>query len=173
MADALTTLLGGQVEAILSTGFEEELLSNPEDDEHESEIASRDDIPETDKLQLIKARRGQGIYKARVRLVEKKCRITGLSALKHLRASHIKPWRLSSTFEKLDGHNGLLLSPHIDHLFDRGYVSFNADGSVLVSPILGHDILAAWNIDPNLNVGDFLPEQSIYLQFHRDNILKQ
>jgi hypothetical protein len=28
----------------------------------------------------------------------------------------------------LDGYNGLLLTPHIDHLFDRGYLSFEDDG---------------------------------------------
>jgi hypothetical protein len=29
----------------------------------------------------------------------------------------------------------LLLTPTIDHLFDRGFISFEADGKLLVSPV--------------------------------------
>lgn len=133
MAEVLTTLLNGQVEAIVMTGFEEDVLSSAEDDHHESELQNKTELSETDKSQLIKARRGQGVFKTRVSLVEKNCRITGVSAPQHLRASHIKPWRFSSAYEKLDGNNGLLLSPHVDHLFDRGYIGFRANGSLLVS----------------------------------------
>ena len=144
-----------------------------EDDQHQSELKTSSDIPETEKAQLVNARRGQGVFKTRVGQVETKCRITGVSAQQHLRASHIKPWRVSSNYENLDGNNGLLLSPHVDYLFDRGFISFTASGSLLVSPQISHDIFAVWNIDPNLNVGNFLPEQAIYLAFHRDNIFKQ
>ena len=31
----------------------------------------------------------------------------------------VKPWKDSTDYEKLDGDNGLLLAPHVDHLFDR------------------------------------------------------
>jgi predicted restriction endonuclease len=55
--------------------------------------------------------------------------------LEHLRASHSKPWRDSSNEERLDGENGLLLTPSIDHLFDRGFISFRSDGRLLVSPV--------------------------------------
>ena len=173
MASVLTTLLDGQVEEILETGFEEDTLSNAEDDQHESELKGNNDIPETQKSQLIKARRGQGMFRTRVCLIEKKCRITGVSAPQHLRASHIKPWRFSSPNEKLDGNNGLLLSPHIDHLFDHGYISFEANGALLLSPHMKNDILYAWSIDPNVNVGDFLPEQETYLKFHREQMFKK
>jgi len=151
----------------------DEVLDDSEDNQHESELQSRNDIPETEKSQLIRARRGQGMFRTNVSLIEKKCRITDLSSLEHLRASHIKPWRLSSSREKLDGNNGLLLSPHVDHLFDRGYISFTVNGSLLVSPQITNDVLTAWNIDQNLNAGRFLPEQEIYLRFHRDNVFKQ
>ena len=173
MASVLTTLLDGQVEEILETGFEEDTLNNAEDDQHESELKGNNDIPETQKSQLIKARRGQGVFRTRVCLIEKQCRITGESAPQHLRASHIKPWRFSSSNEKLDGNNGLLLSPHIDHLFDHGYISFEANGSLLLSPHMKNDILYAWSIDPNLNIGYFVPEQELYLKFHREQMFKK
>jgi predicted restriction endonuclease len=53
----------------------------------------------------------------------------------HLRASHCKPWRDSSNEERLDGENGLLLRPNADHLFDRGFIGFEDNGDVLVSPV--------------------------------------
>ena len=42
-----------------------------------------------------------------------------MSDTRHLRASHIKPWRDATNAERLNGSNGLLLSPPIDHLFDQ------------------------------------------------------
>ena len=90
------------------------------DDIEEKAIKGRTDIGATTKSRLVKSRLGQGIFKDNVRRNEKGCRVTGVTDLKHLRASHIKPWRDSSDEEKLDGCNGLLLAPHIDHLFDMG-----------------------------------------------------
>jgi hypothetical protein len=46
---------------------------------------------------VILARRGQGIFKENVRKLEKRCRITGVERLEHLRASHIRPWQDRTT----------------------------------------------------------------------------
>jgi hypothetical protein len=40
-----------------------------------------------DQSALILARRGQGLFKQRVRQVEMRCRITGVDRIEHLRAS--------------------------------------------------------------------------------------
>jgi putative restriction endonuclease len=85
-----------------------------------------------------------------------------------LRASHIKPWCKSDDREKLDGYNGLLLAPHVDLLFDRGWISFSDDGKLLVSDKLDRTVLTAWGIPENLNVGGFRPEQCKYLAWHRE-----
>jgi HNH endonuclease len=102
----------------------ESSLKVSEDDESVDAMRGRTDIGATQIDQLIKARRGQGIFRSNVRLNEKCCRVTGTADPKHLRASHIKPWRICTDDEKLDGCNGLLLAPHVDHLFDRGYIGF-------------------------------------------------
>ena len=60
-----------------------------------------------------------------VLLREQYCRVTGVRETRHLKAGHIKPWRDATDGERLDGANGLLLSPHIDHLFDEGYITFS------------------------------------------------
>lgn len=142
------------------------------DDKQEDAIKGRTDIGETTKEQLVKARRGQGIFKTNVRLNEKACRITGVTDLQHLRASHIKPWKDSTDEEKLDGSNGLLLAPHADHLFDKGLISFTDDGSLLVSPQLSEEVLTKWTIPKVMNVGPFKPQQSAFLSYHRKMIFK-
>ncbi len=137
------------------------------DDKTERSIKARGDITKTEKAQLIKARRGQGRFRQRVADIETECRLTGVTSLEHLRASHIKPWAVSSDAEKLDGHNGLLLAPHVDHLFDGGYISFADDGELLVSPVLKPSVLSAWAIDRKRNAGAFSAEQRGYLEYHR------
>ena len=82
-----------------------------EDSEYEMdlEISQKHLQGDLEKIQIVKARRGQGLFKANVRLLEEGCRVTGVTEIKHLRASHIKPWSQSDNKEKLDGSNGLLL----------------------------------------------------------------
>ena len=143
------------------------------DEEVQDAIQGRTDIGPTQKQQLVQARRGQGIFRSNVRLNEKKCRITGVQDVRLLIASHIKPWADSSDKEKLDGRNGLLLSPHVDRLFDKGLISFQNDGTMLVSSKLDRAVFSHWKIDEKKNVGAFKPEQCAYLEYHRSNRFKK
>jgi putative restriction endonuclease len=59
----------------------------------ETRIETDESVQETEKTALIRARRGQGIFKDRVTAIESRCRITGVENLTHLIASHCKPWR--------------------------------------------------------------------------------
>jgi hypothetical protein len=124
-------------------------------------------IPETEKAQLVLARRGQGLFRARVEMIEARCRLTGVADRAHLRASHIKPWRHSTNAERLDGSNGLLLAPHVDHLFDRGFLTFDADGTIVISPKLTAEVVQAWHLDMSKAVAPFSKEQAAYLVHHR------
>jgi hypothetical protein len=144
-----------------------------ERDEDKQGIAGRTDIGETAKRQLVMARRGQGKFKDNVTLNETRCRITGIGDLQHLRASHIKPWKRCNDTERLHGCNGLLLAPHIDHLFDRGFISFKDNGDLLVSKRLDASVLAAWGILFPKNCGKFKPDQKVFLRHHREWFLKR
>ncbi|KHN59089.1 HNH endonuclease signature motif containing protein [Aeromonas hydrophila] len=62
-------------------------------------------------------------------------RVTGVSNKALLIASHIKPWSESDNAERLDGHNGLLPSPHIYKLFDHGRITFTNAG-VFPAPLV-------------------------------------
>ncbi len=92
-------------------------------------------LQETEKQSLIQARRGQGIFRANVQRIETHCRITKVNRPEHLIASHCQPWRDSTNDERLNGENGLLLTPTIDHLFDKGFISFEGNGRLIISPV--------------------------------------
>ncbi len=136
------------------------------------EILAKGIQGDLEKVQITKARRGQGIFRTNVRLVEKSCRLTGVNNIKHLRASHIKPWKDASDSEKIDGNNGLLLSPHVDHLFDRGFITFKNSGDLIVSKELNPSVLNQWSLDKIENVGAFNNRQSEFMEFHRDSVFK-
>ena len=137
------------------------------------EILAKGIEGDLEKIQLVKARRGQGIFRANVRLVEKSCRVTGVTNKKHLRASHIKPWSKSDDKEKISGYNGLLLAPHVDHLFDGGFITFDPIGNLLVSNKLQKEVLARWKINEDINVGSFLDQQVDFLDYHATKIFKK
>lgn len=141
----------------------------------EANIESDKRIPDTEREALIVARRGQGLFKQRVMEIETRCRITGVTNPVHLRASHSKPWRDSSNEERLNGENGLLLTPTIDHLFDRGFISFENSGDLIVSPVAHVPSLNRMGVatDHVVNVGTFTEGQRQFLDYHRESVLLQ
>ena len=134
--------------------------------EEEQELIAQTSLEETEKASLVMSRRGQGLFRRRVKLIEQKCRVTGVHSEKLLTASHIKPWKSSDNIERLDGNNGLFLSPHVDRLFDSGFITFTPVGEMLVSPVLDEEVLPKWQIDPNKKYGKFNSEQAFFLEFH-------
>ena len=172
MAGQLILIIGAQYKEAVD-GLLDEVGSAPSEDNQEGLIKGRTDIGSTEKEQLVKARRGQGIFRANVRLNEKACRVTRVSNPNFLKASHIKPWKDSSDEEKLNGCNGLLLAPHIDHLFDKGLISFTDCGDLLTSPQLDREILKAWGLPSELNVGIFSKEQAGFLEYHRTVVFRE
>ena len=144
------------------------------EDKIESNIVQADDIPETEKEMLVKSRRGQGKFREAVLGLEPKCRITGVDKPEHLIASHIKPWRSASNEERLDPENGFMLTPTIDHLFDKGFISFASDGSILLADVADRDAMQKMGVIggnvPN-NIGSLSVAKKDYLDWHRDSIL--
>lgn len=129
-------------------------------------------LPTTQREAIIQARIGQGQFRRNVARIEKHCRVTGVSEPTHLRASHSKPWRTSTNEERLNGENGLLLTPTIDHLFDRGFISFEGGGELLISPVARQVSLQRLGIPygTRTNVGSFSSGQKEFLSYHRENV---
>src|ERR1700722_14588337 len=166
MAAVLRELLAGQVEDIefrITDSADTELAA----EWAEQVIQQRTDLTAPEKLQLIRARRGQGKFRKSLEQHEYACRLSGLLDRRHLRARHIKPWSICSDQEKLDGFNGLLFSPQFDHLFTRGYIAFADNGDLLVSRHLNPAVLQSWKLTLPINVGTFKPQQHPYLDYHR------
>jgi hypothetical protein len=141
------------------------------DDIAEDEI-KKQAIPKTEQEQLIKARRGQGLFRLNLENIEKGCRLTGIRDQRFLIASHIKPWRVSDNLERLDGNNGLLLSPHVDKLFDKGWISVSDNGLVLRAGEGIESLMRKWGLDPEKELGEFNEHQQKYLNYHRSEIFR-
>jgi hypothetical protein len=93
-------------------------------------------LGETTRKQLVEARIGQGLFRKNVIGVwgrGEQCVVTGVSVRDVLVASHIKPWKVATTEERLAGWNGLLLAAHLDRLFDRYLISFDGSGKIVIS----------------------------------------
>ncbi len=148
-------------------------LGDWQDEVSVKQIKEDNNIGETVRAQLINARVGQGIYRKSVSDIEKSCRVTGTSEPKFLIASHIKPWAKSTNDERLDGNNGLMLAPHIDRLFDRGYISFEDDGRLVVSSQLPEAVRLKWDIVQKISNVPFSAAQVYYLNYHRDVLLRK
>ena len=106
-----------------------------EEERQEEEINDRG-ITTREKEKLIKARVGQGIYREKLLEECPFCPFTLVNDERLLIASHIKPWAKSDDKEKIDPKNGFMFTPTYDKLFDRGFITFADDKSLIVSPWL-------------------------------------
>jgi hypothetical protein len=178
-ADVLLGLIGPEASELVTVA--EAVLPVSADDldywerRIEQDVVNDPTVNETERLAIITARNGQGLFKERVQDIETRCRITGVENPVHLVASHCKPWRDSTNEERLNGENGLLLTPSIDHLFDRGFIGFEDDGRLIISPVAHRDSLERMGIDTSrvINVGGFTSGQKSFLEFHRTAVLLQ
>jgi putative restriction endonuclease len=148
----------------------QESLSEWEDSQERAIVTNIE--AETDRIALVKARVGQGKFRERVSAIERACRVTQVVNPEHLVASHIKPWREANNDERLAGANGLLLTPSIDHLFDRGFISFSDEGELLQSPVADVHSLGRMGVQQGrkIYVGGFNADQRHFLSYHREEI---
>lgn len=100
------------------------------------------------------------------------CPFSKIDDFRLLVASHIKPYAVSTNSEKADPDNGLMLSPLYDKLFDRGFVSFEDDGTLMISDWLSEENKN--RIDFNYLIDDLKlnDKRRSYLEYHRNNVFK-
>ena len=118
---------------------------------------------------VVKVRVNQGLFRETLLKRYNKCCLCGVSDEHFLVASHIKPWVVSESDEKLDPDNGFILCPNHDKAFDGGYITFADDGKIVISNGLTATDRMFLNIQPNmaikLNSGN-----KKYLKYHKDNV---
>jgi hypothetical protein len=121
----------------------------------------------TERRGLVTSRVGQGWYRQEIlKKWGNKCSITGCSLTEILISSHIKGWSECNEDERLDPDNGILLSPDIDSLFDKHLISFQDNGSIMISSKVSKEDLEYLGISNSvkLKVDDGMKK---YLLHHR------
>lgn len=128
------------------------------------------DVSQTEKEMLLKIRTAQGVFRTKLLNKNSKCALCSINEPKLLIASHIKPWRDGSNIERIDINNGLLLCPNHDALFDSGFITFDKEGHVLISPEINPATIVAMNIHTDLSIIILNLEMEKYLKWHRKNV---
>lgn len=123
----------------------------------------------TERETTITTRIGQSLYRKRVIYKwDYKCAVTGFDKLDLLRASHIVPWSESNDEERIDPHNGLLLSPTYDALFDNHYISFENSGKIILSDQIALSAFQKINVTGKEQIKNLHSDHHQYLERHRD-----
>lgn len=128
----------------------------------------------TEAERVVVQRVGQNLFRAALLdYWQGRCCVTGLAIPELLRASHIKPWAAcDSDDERLDVFNGLLLAPHLDALFDAGWMTVSTDGAVHLSSRLSMDSRAQLGLPEKLLLVGLRHQHRNYLDFHRGRVFR-
>lgn len=135
-------------------------------------FADYDDLSASEREAIVKARIGQGRFRNDLLAYWSSCAVTGCKQAGLLKASHIKPWAQASLMERTYMYNGLFLSPNLDTAFDSGYISFNADGKILLSPQLTDEDAQALSIGEGMRLRKMETEHGGFLAYHREHIFR-
>lgn len=140
-------------------------------DYDENNLVLNEDIGDTSKSVQTKIRIGQEKFRKNLLKHLKECPITGINEQRILLASHIKPWAISTNDERLDIHNGFILSPTVDKLFDKGLITFENNKELIISPTLSKSNIDKIGIISGKKYLKLPTENRTgYLEFHRENI---
>lgn len=134
------------------------------------------DISTTELETLIKVRIGQSLFRQQLlNYWNNCCSVTECRMPNVLIASHIKPWRdCNGAGEKLDVMNGLLLIPNLDALFDKGFISFDDNGKIIISSQISEDDQKILGVNEDMVLRKKPNEgHNIYLEYHRKNIFQE
>jgi len=124
---------------------------------------------DTERRIMALARIGQGKFRVDLLNMWDACSITDVKVPEILKASHIKPWKESNNFERLDPYNGLVLTPTLDSLFDRGFVTFQNNGQIIISNEI-EPYSKILNITPDMKLRKHFDSNNQYLEYHRDEV---
>ncbi len=132
--------------------------------------AAVQNLPQTTEVErLVVQRIGQDLFRqALMNYWNGRCPLTGITDSALLRASHIIPWaECASDQQRLDVHNGLLLSALWDSAFDAGLITFEEDGSALFSPELSAQACSGLGLAQAPKLSGLTPSHGTNLQWHR------
>lgn len=117
------------------------------------ELQGNHDLSESERVALVKIRIGQSNY--RQQLIQRwgGCSVTGCKLTDYLIASHIHAWgKCESADERWDPDNGLLLTPSLDKLFDRGLIGFEDSGNIVFHHHLARGEMHHFGVNQNIRL---------------------
>ncbi|WP_338433386.1 HNH endonuclease [Clostridium tyrobutyricum] len=152
---------------------------NPEDDNNMLQKLTINNIEntlnkvpyKTETTSIINTRLSQDLFRKKLFLYDPKCKICGLTKSKLLIASHSKNWSYSTDKERTDVYNGFLLCPQHDALYDKGLISFDDDGNILISSEISINDYNLLNINENIKI-NITKRHKKYLKWHREHKFK-
>ena len=135
----------------------------------DQEKIESDELTNTEIEQLVKARIGQSKFKEGLIKKECKCKLCGVTDKRFLIASHIKPWSQSDDMERLDLDNGFLFCPNHDALFDKGFITFDENGEIIISKQIDEVTKVFLNINDGIQIR-VSNGQRQYLEWHKNHV---
>lgn len=128
----------------------------------------------TETVEMVKQRVGQDVYRETLEHYWKNaCAVTGSKVSEVLRASHAKPWAMCETAEeRLNVYNGFLLNANLDALFDKGLITFDDEGKIVLSCKLSEQDAKRIGIYADMKLRWIDEHHKPFLKYHRENIWK-
>jgi putative restriction endonuclease len=136
-----------------------------------TDILNNKTLSSTEKKSIVLSRLGQGFFRKALINYWNSCSLNDYKRFDLLVASHIKPWKDANNHERLDIYNGLLLPPNYDKLFDKGYISFDRNGKIIISKFFKEDDIRVFNITKREKLIRIEKIHTKYLEYHNDLIL--
>lgn len=129
----------------------------------------------TETEETVKQRVGQDVYRSTLMKYWKNgCAVTNCTIPEMLIASHAKRWEDCETAEeRLDVYNGFLLSANLDALFDKGLISFDDDGKIMLSSRLIESDLRKVGVYSGMHLRWVDAHHLPYLKYHREHVWKK
>jgi hypothetical protein len=138
--------------------------------ELEQHKATYETLDRATRQAIIDSRMGQGSFRSALVEYWNGCAVTGCQAIELLHSSHIKPWKTSTNTERLDPYNGLLLLPNLQTAFQQGFITFQNDGTILISSRLTEEAQLQLGLNHTLRLRFLESPHLPYLQFHSETL---
>lgn len=169
----LGEVLEGEVTLVDAHSFAWVLARQMKDASALANVSEYTALPESERRAVGLARVGQGEFRRSLIRYWQRCSVTGVAGEGFLTASHIRPWSGATTADRLNPFNGFLLSPALNACFDKGYVTFDDEGMIVLSEELGSDDATLMGIHSAMKLARVDDRHRPFLAHHREHVFKK
>lgn len=89
-----------------------------------------------------------------------------------LKASRAKPWKDSTASERIDPYNGVLLCCNHDALYKKGYIAFDGQGRLHISPEIPEEDYVKYGIHRKRKIAR-KEENKPYFKWHKRHLFRR